>query len=221
MSRALGWGGFKWDLTPGGFFIKKLLFLVGGIVNQLTLALDEYVVFDLETTGLSAWGGDEMIEIGAMKIFGNELDEKDYFHSLVNPKRLIPAQATNIHGITNEMVKDAPSIEEIFPKFLDFVGSASLVAQNAKFDMSFVTKYMMKFNTKKDLEVYDTMTFSRRAFPNESRHNLDIIAKRLKLKIAAADRHRSMGDVKLTAQAFLKMKDHLGEKCPSPEKWAI
>lgn len=188
---------------------------------QLMLAIDEFVVFDLETTGLSPWGGDEMIEIGAMRIYGDELDEVNFFHSLVNPKRLIPEEASRVNGISNEMVADAPFVEEVFPKFLEFVGDAWLVAQNAKFDMSFVTKYLMQFNMKKTLEVYDTMAFSRRVFPSESRHNLDVIAKRLGLSIAPEDRHRSIGDVRLTAQAFMQMRMTLGDKHPSPEKWTV
>ncbi len=190
-------------------------------MSQLSLGIDEYVVFDLETTGLSPWGGDEMIEIGAMRIFGNEIDEANAFHSLVNPKRLIPEEASRVNGISNEMVAGAPTIEEVFPKFLEFVGSSWLVAQNAKFDMSFITKYLMQFNLRKQMEVFDTMTFSRRVFPTENRHNLDIIAKRLGLTIAEADRHRSIGDVRLTAQAFIKLKESLGDNCPHPEKWTV
>src|SRR4051812_36446666 len=109
---------------------------------QLSLEFDEFVVFDLETTGLSPWGGDEIIEIGAMKLFGNEIDEVNIFHSLVNPRRLISEEATKINGITNEMVAGAPALDEVFPKFLEFVGNAWLVAQNAKFDMGFLMKHM-------------------------------------------------------------------------------
>src|SRR5688500_15263627 len=97
---------------------------------QLSLGLDEFVVFDFETTGLSPWAGDEVIEIGAMKIFGNDIDETNYFHTLVNPKRLIPEEATKVNGITNDMVAAAPCLDEVFPKFLEFCGDAWLVAQN-------------------------------------------------------------------------------------------
>ena len=188
---------------------------------QLSLALDEYVVFDFETTGLSPWGGDEVIEVAAMRIFGDKLDEEKYFHSLINPKRLISPEATRINGITNEMVATAPSIEEIFPQFLEFCGSAYLVAQNAKFDMSFVSKYLVQFKMKKQLEVYDTIHFSRRCYPNENSHNLDLICKRLNLTVKPEDRHRSLGDVKLTAQAFLTFKERLGDNLPNREKWSV
>lgn len=187
---------------------------------QMLLGLDEYVVFDLETTGLSSWG-DEIIEIGAVKIFGEEIDTVNVFHSMVNPGRLIPPDATAVSGITNEMVANAPKFEEVFPKFLDFVGQAFLVAQNAKFDMGFITKYMIKYNVRRTWEVHDTMIFSRRAFPEETKHNLDIICQRLGLSIEKEDRHRAIGDVKVTAQAFLKLRGMLGDKCPPREKWTV
>lgn len=188
---------------------------------QLQFGLDEYVVFDLETTGLSPWAGDEVIEIGAMKIFGNDLDERNTFHTLVNPKRLIPPDASRVNGITNEMVTAAPIIQDVLPKFLEFVGDAYLIAQNARFDMSFLTKYLVQFKLKRDMEVYDTMIFSRRAFPEEKKHNLDIICSRLGITFDDKDRHRSMEDVRLTALAFLKMKDLLGTNCPNREKFSV
>jgi DNA polymerase III epsilon subunit len=188
---------------------------------QLSLAIDEFVVFDLETTGLSPWAGDEIIEIGAMKIFGDQIDEVNVFHSMVNPRRLISEEATKINGITNEMVANAPYFDEVFPKFLDFVGTAFLVAQNAKFDMSFLMKHMMQSQIRRDMEVYDTVIFSRRCFPEESKHNLDIICSRLQLAYDASMRHRSMEDVRLTAHAFVRMREMLGENCPPTERWAL
>jgi DNA polymerase-3 subunit epsilon len=188
---------------------------------QLSLELDEYVVFDLETTGLSPWGGDEIIEIGAMKIFGNEIDEANFFHTLVNPKRLIPAEATRVNNITNEMVADAPLLTDVLPKFLDFIGTSWLVAQNAKFDMSFLMKYLMQYKITRNIEVYDTLIFSRRCFPEETSHNLDKICSRLGLTVIESERHRSIGDVKLTARAFLALRDRLGDNLPHREKWSI
>lgn len=188
---------------------------------QLSLALDEFVVFDLETTGLSPWAGDEIVEIGAMKVFGDQIDEVNIFHSMVNPRRLISEEATRINGITNEMVATAPFFDEVFPKFLDFVGTAYLVAQNAKFDMSFLMKHMMQSQVRREMEVYDTILFSRRCFPEESKHNLDVICDRLKLPFKADMRHRSMEDVRLTAHAFVRMREMLGDNIPSRERWAV
>jgi DNA polymerase-3 subunit epsilon len=124
-----------------------------------------------------------------------------------------------VNGITNEMVASAPTIEEVFPKFLEFVGDAWLVAQNAKFDMSFVMKYLMQYKIKRQLEVWDTLHFSRRVFPSENRHNLDAICGRLGFTYDASTRHRSMADVFLTAKAFVELKGRLGEKCPPREKY--
>lgn len=188
---------------------------------QLSLELDEFVVFDLETTGLSAWGGDEIIEIGAIKVFGTEIDDKNTFHSLVNPKRPIPPDATRVNGITNEMVASAPAIDDVLPLFWDFVGQSWLVAQNAKFDLSFLMKYLVQRKLKKQFEVYDTVTLSRRAFPEESGHNLDKIAKRLGLAYNISERHRSTCDVQLTAQAFIRLKERLGTQLPQREKWSV
>ena len=188
---------------------------------QLSLDLDEYVFFDLETTGLSPWGGDEIIEIGAMKVWGENLEEAQVFHSLVNPKRLIPPDATKVNGITNEMVVEAPTIEQIFPKFLDFIGNSWLIAQNARFDMSFVMKYLMQFRMKRQFEVWDTMLCSRRAFPGESKHNLDIICQRLGFKVNPEERHRSIGDVKLTAKAFFALREKLSGQLPNREKFSV
>lgn len=188
---------------------------------QLSLELDELVVFDLETTGLSPWGGDEIIEIGAVRIFGNEVDETHPFHSLVNPHRSIPPDATRVNGITSEMVANAPSIDEVLPRFWDFVGQSWLVAQNAKFDLGFLMKYLVQRKMKKQFEVYDTVTLSRRAFPGENGHNLDKIAKRLGLEYNTTDRHRSIGDVKITAHAFIRLKEKLGSHLPQREKWSV
>lgn len=188
---------------------------------QLSLGLDEYVVFDFETTGLSPWGGDEIVEVAAMKIFGDSIDETRVFQTFVNPKRLISPEATRINGITNEMVADAPTADQVIPRFLEFVGDAYLVAQNARFDMSFLTKYLVQLQIKRSLEVYDTMIFSRRCYPDESSHNLDVICRRLQIPIVEAERHRSLGDVKLTARAFLLLKERLGERLPNRERFSV
>lgn len=188
---------------------------------QLSLALDEYVVFDLETTGLSPWAGDEIVEIGAMKIFGDDLDVENAFHSLVRPRRPISPEASKVNGITNEMVADAPTFSEVFPRFLEFVGGAHLVAQNAKFDMSFLVKHMVETAMRKELEVYDTVVFSRRCFPSENRHNLDAICNRLGLQVDSDKRHRSIEDVRLTGLAFIKMRERLGDNLPVREKWTV
>jgi DNA polymerase-3 subunit epsilon len=126
--------------------------------RKRTKLMDDYVVFDLETTGLKP-SESEILEIGAIKYENNE--EIDRFHSYVKPNRHISSRITRINGITDDIVKDAPSIDEALPAFLAFAGKETLVAHNAPFDMKFVVHYHGA-----DLESYvsDTLTLSRRAF---------------------------------------------------------
>ena len=79
----------------------------------------------------------------------------------------------------------------------------------------------MEKQIRREMEVYDTVIFSRRCFPEETRHNLDIICNRLNLAFNANERHRSMEDVRLTAHAFVRMREMLGDSCPSRERWEI
>jgi len=94
------------------------------------------VVFDLETTGFSPRSGDEIVEIGAIKVHGNEVISE--FHSMINPLRPISDGASAVNGITHYMVQDAPLIEEILPDFVEFIDDAPLVAHNANFDLPFL-----------------------------------------------------------------------------------
>jgi DNA polymerase III epsilon subunit-like protein len=85
--------------------------------------------------------------------------------------------------------------------------------------MGFIMKALMNYKIKRNLKVWDTITFSKRIFPTENRHNLDIICQRLGIQVDNSKRHRSIEDVNLTAKAFLIMKERLGNFCPPPEKW--
>ena len=105
-------------------------------VNEKGQSLNgTYVVFDLETTGFSSIK-DKIIEIGAVKVENGVITDK--FSTFVNPKVPIPFEITNLTGITDDMVMEAPDIETILPQFLEFVGDAVLVAHNASFDVSFI-----------------------------------------------------------------------------------
>ncbi|MGB8954614.1 MAG: exonuclease domain-containing protein, partial [Tumebacillaceae bacterium] len=98
---------------------------------------ETYVIFDLETTGFNA-SSDKIIDIGAVKVVDGQITET--FQRLVNPGTKIPAFIQELTGITNEDVKDAPSIEDVMPEFLPFIGDAILVAHNADFDMRFINE---------------------------------------------------------------------------------
>lgn len=169
----------------------------------LSLRELKYAVFDLETTGFYADQGDEIIEIGAVLVEGMEITET--FQSLINPRRSIPAASTQVHGIRDADVADAPTIEAVLPKFLQFVGNRIWVAQNAKFDLSFVMHKLKQLNQPlKQTIVVDTIGLSKMIFQYETSHNLDKIMARLGIP-KSGDRHRSLDDSKYTALALIEL----------------
>ncbi|MBI3018488.1 MAG: 3'-5' exonuclease [Deltaproteobacteria bacterium] len=161
----------------------------------------EYVIFDFETTGLEADKDDEIIEIGAIKLKGAELTGET-FSSLINIQRKIPEKVKTIHGIQDEDIKDKPTIEEIFPKFLNFLGNKILIAHNAEFDLGFLKKNLRRFPSFSFPNYcIDTLQLSRQFFSYEKGHSLNAIASRFEIP-TDKDRHRSLGDCHLTAKIF-------------------
>lgn len=175
----------------------------------------EYVVFDLETTGLSP-ERDAIVEIGAMKIRGGQVLGQEVFQTLVKPQDAsgqtlsIPWYTQRVHGISDQMVRGAPGLAEVLPDFLEFVGGAAVVAHNVSFDSGFMRtaakRHGLVWQPAREL---CTVQLSRRAFPNERGHKLDAVASRLGLEFEAGGRHRSMGDVRVTAEAFLRLMERL------------
>ena len=167
--------------------------------------LPHFTVFDVETTGLDPRRGHKIIELAALRIEDGKILTNAPFNSLVNPERPIPMDAMQVNKIRNEDVLGAPTIDQVLPMFLDFAKDTLLVAHNAEFDMGFL-------NTEKEhcwgfIDIPDalcTMRLSQSVFPNEFRHNLNVVALRLGLEMPT-DRHRALPDVLLTAQALLKM----------------
>ena len=170
----------------------------------------DYVVFDLETTGLSPTR-DAVVEVGAMLVRGGQVIETPHFHRLVNPERDIPWHASRVHGIRAQDVRGAPTLREVLPEFLDFVGGRAVVAHNIGFDAGFVraaaARYGLVWQPRAEL---CTMQLSRDAFPGERGHNLDSLARRCGLEFGEGGRHRSLGDVRVTAHAFVELCRRLG-----------
>lgn len=170
-----------------------------------------YVVVDVETTGLYPHEGHEIIEIGAIKIENNNVTD-DVFETYVKPTRPVPTEIHRISGITQEHVKDAPPIQHVMPRFLSFIGSKTLVAQNAKFDLGFIQASLKRAGCSPlSNNFLDTMLMSKKLFFYENEHNLDAILRRLQIEHDIT-RHRSIGDCKLTGLAFLKMIEILKKK---------
>ncbi|PIU47394.1 MAG: single-stranded-DNA-specific exonuclease RecJ [Candidatus Hydrogenedentes bacterium CG07_land_8_20_14_0_80_42_17] len=160
----------------------------------------EIVFFDVETTGMSA-GLDEIIEIAGMKTRnGVELDR---FHSLIKPECSIPASLTEIHGLTEEMLKNSPPASEVIPKFLDFIGDSILAGHNVSFDIKFLTAAAKKCCGKTIRnDSIDTLSESRMQFPAAD-HKLSALTK--SLKIAHEDAHRAMSDVEAVRDLYKRL----------------
>lgn len=162
-------------------------------------SFDEFIVLDFETTGLDPTT-DKIIEVSALKYKDGILI--DEFHTLINPKIKIPHEITEINGITNAIVKNKPTIEEILPKLLDFIGELPIVAHNAPFDAKFLKYNVLRHYGEDNINntFIDTLAIARKLFPNLRNHKLETIKKHLKMDV---DSHRAYDDTLVTAQIYL------------------
>ncbi|MDO8882498.1 exonuclease domain-containing protein [Pseudotabrizicola sp.] len=164
-----------------------------------------YVVFDTETTGLLPGQGDEIVQIAAVRIVNGRRVEGEVFNTLVNPRRTIPLTSTEVHGITDAMVQDAPFVEEVAKRFHKFAEGAVLVAHNAPFDMEFLRRLEPEIALRFDNPVFDTVLLSAVVYGQHDVHSLDALSHRLGITIPEEARHTAIGDTIATADAFLKL----------------
>lgn len=164
-----------------------------------------FVVFDTETTGLLPSQGDEICQIAALRVVNGRVVEGEQINRLVNPERPIPARSTDVHGITDEMVKNAPTIEVVGAQFHSFARGSILVAHNAPFDLEFLRRHEAGIGKAFTNPVLDTVVLSAIVFGQDAEHTLDAICERLGIKIPVEQRHTAMGDTIATAHAFIKM----------------
>ena len=169
---------------------------------------DTYVVFDLETTGFSS-KNDKIIEIGAVKIQNGVII--DNFSEFVNPRRPIPYNITELTGINDDMVSDAQAIEEVLPRFIEFIGDSVVVAHNASFDCSFISKNCNDLGLEFSPTIVDTVPLCRFLYPELKSVKLNLVAKHLGVKLES--HHRAVDDAKATAdilvECFKKIKEEL------------
>ncbi len=162
-----------------------------------------FVVFDTETTGLNPSEGDEIIQLGAIRIVNGQILHHETIDQLIDPKRHVPATSVAIHGIDPALLVGQPTIDKILPHFHHFAEGAVLVAHNAAFDMRFLQLKEEKTGIHFDNPVLDTLLLSSIIHPNLKGHGLEGIAERLNITIVG--RHTALGDSIVTAEVLIKL----------------
>lgn len=162
---------------------------------------ETYVVFDVETTGLSA-SYDNIIELAAVKIKNGMVIDK--FSEFINPHRRLSETIVSLTHITDDMLVDAPEEHEVITRYLDFIADHTLVAHNARFDMGFLQEAVRKLGRKPlDNPVADTLELSRFLYPTLKNHRLNTLSKNLGVNLE--QHHRAIYDAEATGYVFWKM----------------
>lgn len=166
--------------------------------------LDEFIIFDIETTGFIP-GKDYITEIGAVKVKNKQIIDR--FSTFVKPKKNIPIKVQELTGITNDMVKDAPDVNEVLIDFNNFIGDAVLVAHNADFDMSFIRYFSKESNIIIKNTTLDTLELARMLFPDLKNHKLNTLTK--EFNIPLNNHHRAVDDAEATALLFIHFINYM------------
>ncbi len=170
------------------------------VENAKDVMIDEetYIVFDLETLGLNSHEN-EIIEIGAIKLQGRRI--VDRYSQLINPRKKVPKKIQEITNINDSLLADKPTIEEVLPKFVEFIGDATMVAHNAPFDMGFLKRDIKKYlGIDFNPAVIDTLQMARDLYPDQKGYGLKPMTKFL--KVALENHHRAVDDSQATAAMF-------------------
>ena len=164
------------------------------------------IVLDTETTGFDPRTGDRLIEVGCIEIM-DLLPTGRTFHRFVNPERLIPPDATRVHGITDDKVKDAPKFAEIVIDLMDFIGDAPVIAHNAQFDRNFIDHECGRCGQAllHETRWIDTLQLAQKRWPGMP-NSLDALCKRYKVSLADRSFHGALIDARLLAEVYLELK---------------
>lgn len=164
----------------------------------------EMIVFDLETTGLKP-STEEITEIAAVLVRDGQII--DSFQTYVNPHKPIPAEITELTGISDETVRDAPDLADAMPRFLEFAGERPLIAHNAGFDMSFLNAATKRLGIERAFTSIDTLEMSRILLPHLGKHKLNVLAK--ELAVGPFEHHRASEDATVLARIWIKLVDKM------------
>ena len=172
------------------------------------------IVLDTDTTGLDPLTGDRVIEVAAVELF-NLLPTGEAFHSVIDPERDIPAEASRIHGFTNGDVAGKPKFAAIADRLLKFLGDADIIAHNAPFDFGFLDAELFRCQ-RAPLDrrrMIDSLAMAKTRFPGMP-NNLDALCRRLGVDNSMRGNHNAVLDCQLLAQVYLEM---MGGKQPGLE----
>ncbi|PUE15950.1 DNA polymerase III subunit epsilon [Limnohabitans sp. MMS-10A-160] len=165
------------------------------------------IVLDTETTGLSAEGGDRIIELGCVELYARKLTGKN-LHFYFNPERDSHEDALKVHGISNEFLRDKPKFAALTEEILDYLSDAELIIHNAAFDIGFLNKELERVG-KKPLKAYvsgviDTLAMAKEMFPGK-RNSLDALCDRLEVDNSGRTLHGALLDAELLADVYINM----------------
>ena len=168
-----------------------------------------FIVFDLETTGLNP-ASEEITEIAAVRVVEGEI--RDSFQTYVNPHKPIPPEITELTGISDETVADAPDLDKAVPEFLKWAGEGQypLVAHNAGFDMGFLRTACQRLGIEREFTSIDTLEMSRLMLPHMHKFKLNILAK--ELQVGPFEHHRASEDAAVLGRIYVKLLKRLREE---------
>ncbi|MFV2060985.1 MAG: DNA polymerase III subunit epsilon [Gammaproteobacteria bacterium] len=167
-----------------------------------------YIVLDTETTGLETSQGHRIIEIGCVEVIDRTITGKTY-HQYLNPEREIDEGAIEVHGISNEFLKDKPKFQDIVTDFMNFINGSELIIHNARFDVGFINHELSKLKGQKhqvedSCSILDTLALARKMHPGQ-KNNLDALCKRYDVNNSERDLHGALLDAEILADVYLAM----------------
>ncbi len=171
--------------------------------DDVALSQLRYTVFDTETTGFSPAEGDEIVSIGAVRIVGGRLLAAESFERLVDPGRAVPRSAVAVHGVSTDMVRGAPRLDEVLPAFAEFARDSVLVGHNVGFDMAFLAAAQRRTQVVLAAPLLDTLLVDAVVHPDHELHSLEAMADRLGIDLVG--RHTALGDALVTGEVFLRL----------------